>query len=519
MDPDSMSEANPGVGMNLVSGEWRASKSTMQVINPLNGEKFLTIPDTQADEIDDFVDNMANTPRYGLHNPLKNVERYIMLGEVMAKGAIELRKPENVEYFAKLIQGCLGKSMAQCTGEPTVVRKFMENYACDNVRFLGRSFRVPGDYQNQSTGGIRMPFGGVSVITPFNFPLEIPALQGLGAIFMGNRPTVKVDEKVQHVFEQYLRLLHFVGLPMDDCDMIYCRGPVMNDLVVRGNSRMCLFTGSQHIADKLTQDLNGRVKLEDAGFDWKIMGPDPDEVPYNVWQCDQDAYAFTGQKCSAQSMLFVHENWLTPEVDFVNKLAAQAAKRTLKDTTIGPILTWTNEAIQAHVDDICAIPGASLAFGGKAAAEPHSIPDCYGSYLPTAVNVPLDTLLDHPEHFNTATKELFGPLQVIVPYKEGEIDKVLRATNLMPNHLTAGIVSNDVQFVHHCLANTITGTQYAGIRAKTTAAPQQHWFGPSGDPRSAGIHTAEAIKLVWSSHREIVYDWGPVPNDWDGIQS
>ena len=41
--------------------------------------------------------------------------------------------------------------------------------------------------------------------------------------------------------------------------------------------------------------------MEDAGFDWKILGPDVTDFDYVAWQCDQDAYAATGQKCSAQS--------------------------------------------------------------------------------------------------------------------------------------------------------------------------------------------------------------------------
>ena len=61
--------------------------------------------------------------------------------------------------------------------------------------------------------------------------------------------------------------------------------------------------------------------------------------------------------------------------------------------------------------------------------------------------------------------------------------------------------------------------RYAGIRARTTAAPQQHWFGPSGDPRAGGIHTAEAIKLCWSSHREIIHDYGPVSPEWNPVQT
>ena len=52
-----------------------------------------------------------------------------------------------------------------------------------------------------------------------------------------------------------------------------------------------------------------QVFLEDHGFDWKVLGPDVSNIDYVSWVCDQDAYACSGQKCSAQSMLFVHKNW------------------------------------------------------------------------------------------------------------------------------------------------------------------------------------------------------------------
>lgn len=50
--------------------------------------------------------------------------------------------------------------------------------------------------------------------------------------------------------------------------------------------------------------------LEDAGFDWKILGPDVGDLDYVAWVSDQDAYACSGQKCSAQSMLFMHKHWV-----------------------------------------------------------------------------------------------------------------------------------------------------------------------------------------------------------------
>lgn len=230
-----------------------------------------------------------------------------------------------------------------------ITRQFLDNFTGDNVRYLARSFGVPGDHLGQASGGHRFPWGPVAIITPFNFPIEIPALQVMGALYMGNKPLVKVDSKVSVVFEQFTRLLHAAGLPRGDFDMINCSGPVMNKLLVRAQPRNTLFTGSSRVAERLARDLHGRIKIEDAGFDWKLLGPDADkaQLDYVAWTSDQDAYSCSGQKCSAQSILFAHRNWA--KMGLYDKLAALAARRKLEDLTVGPVLTWTTEALLAHV--------------------------------------------------------------------------------------------------------------------------------------------------------------------------
>jgi hypothetical protein len=61
-----------------------------------------------------------------------------------------------------------------------------------------------------------------------------------------------------------------------------------------------------------------------------------------AYTCDQDAYAYSGQKCSAQSALFAHENWV--KTGFLDKLKELAVKRSMKnDYSSGPVLTVTNE--------------------------------------------------------------------------------------------------------------------------------------------------------------------------------
>ena len=507
VDPyQEMNSDSPGEVCNLLKGEWIQGTGFREDIpDPLNGEPFLKVPDTT--EYSEFINSLDSCPKSGMHNPLKNVERYLMLGEVCAKSAELLREDEIEKYFCKLIQRVMPKSDAQCLGEVTVTRVFLENFSGDNVRFLARSFSNPGNHLGQESSGYRWPFGSSCIIAPFNFPLEIPGLQVLGALFMGNRPLVKVDSKVSVVFEQFLRLLIHCGLPPSDLDFINCRGQVMGELIKESKDKIRLlqFTGSKEVAEKLAVDLKGKIKIEDAGFDWKIIGPDYDSKwsEHVAWQCDEDAYNASGQKCSAQSILFMHKNW---EQDLVPRLIDLASKRKLKGLDIGPVLTWTNPQMREHIDSLLKIVGSKLLLGGKELAN-HSIPSMYGSLEPTAIQIPLAAFLT--DDFKKITKEVFGPFQIVVVYTDKEIGLVKDVLEQITQNLTAAIVSNDAFFQQDLLANTVNGTTYTGMKARTTGAPQNHWFGPSGDPRSAGIGTPEAIINTWSSHREIIKDVGP----------
>ena len=512
VDPfDGMTASSPHRVQNLVCGEWVFDENSHQHIpDPLNGDRFLEVPDTQ--DLRPFLSGISSCSKSGLHNPLKNTDRYVHLGRVCAKAAALMAEQDVQDFFTRLTQRVMPKSWQQCVNEVVVTRVFLENFAGDGVRFLARGFSNPGDHAGQESRGYRWPYGPVAVIAPFNFPLEIPALQILGALFMGNRPTVKVATKVCVVFEQFLRLMIHCGLSATDLDMIHCRGRRMSELIESSKPlmRMVQFTGSSQVAESMASIVNGAVRLEDAGFDWKIIVPDFDEhwLDYVAWQSDEDAYNASGQKCSAQSILFVHDNWAK---SLLPKLGELAKRRSLSDLTIGPVLSWTNDQINAHINAVLAVPGAELMFGGKPLAD-HNIPDCYGAWEPTAIRVSLAELSG--DHFDLLTTELFGPFQIVVTYGNDDLPLVLRLLERMSHHLTAAVVSADVVFQNTVLAATVNGTTYCGMRARTTGAPQNHWFGPCGDPRAAGIGTREAIVSTWSGHREIIMDNGVLPTDW-----
>jgi 1-pyrroline-5-carboxylate dehydrogenase len=317
---------------------------------------------------------------------------------------------------------------------------------------------------------------------------------------MGNKVLMKVDEKVAIVMEQFIRLLIECGMPAEDVDFIYCNGELANKLILEIDPRMTLFTGSQAVAEKLTIDLKGKIKLEDAGFDWKILGPDVSDIEYVTNQSDKDAYNYSGQKCSAQSMLFVHQNW--EHTGFIEAITILAEKRSLADLTISPLLSVTNEQIENHINNLLKIPNSHILFGGERLKN-NSIPEHYGCFEPTAVYVPISEIMK-PEYFDLVTTEVFGPIQIITVYTSDEIVNVLDICEQMKSNLTAAVVSNDKLFIQNVLSKTVNGTTYTGIRARTTGAPQNMFFGPAGDPRAGGIHTKEAIQNTWSCHREIL---------------
>lgn len=510
--PDTICKDNPAKLRNFAFGEWVETKQMSPVINPLNGDQIIFRPNTSRDELFGFIKSLESCSLYGLHNPFYRPERYRLYGDICRRATEFLRSKKGNSFFTKLINLVMPKGYDQCKGEVDVVASFLETFSGNGVRNLAMGEIVPGDSVGIShfSHNYRWPYGPVAIITPFNFPLEIMALQLMGALFMGNKPVLKQASTTSIVAEAFIRLLLACGMPRDDMLLIHCDGEVMEKLVSSRNKdgelivQLTQFTGGSDTARRLMGVTEGRVKMEDAGFDWKILGPNvvPDLLDAVAIQSDKDAYAASGQKCSAQSILFLHKNWV--RANFLEKIAVLAAKRNLSDLSIGPVLSWTNERLGSHVRSLMEMPCTKLLFGGEALLG-YNIPACYGAYKPTAVEVWLQNLVIDG-YFNLVTTEVFGPVQIIVQWETKEdLDFVLDKCNRMKNHLTAAVVDSDTNFINYVIARTTNGTTYAGMLAPTTGAPEWHHFGPCGHPSGANIGTPNAIRQVWSQERTITF--------------
>lgn len=267
VDPEALSHANPARIMNLVRGQWTTTQDYLKYPDPLNGGDLFFVPNTSRSELDPYFHSIRSVSKSGLHNPFKNVERYRLYGQVCQRLATYLNQDDIFDYFIRLIQRSVPKHTAQARGEMAVVRTFIENFSGDQVRFLARGFTNPGDHLGQQSAGYRWPYGPVGIISPFNFPLEIPILQMLGALFMGNAVTIKPDPKGAVCVEQFVRLLHHCGMPLEDVNILNGTGEPMEALIRAEVFRNLQFTGSSGIAEKLAELTRGKIKIEDAGFD------------------------------------------------------------------------------------------------------------------------------------------------------------------------------------------------------------------------------------------------------------
>jgi len=95
VDPFTLSGSKPHTVHSILDGKLIKYNKTIPIVHPLNGEQFLnvSVPDKDSD-LNAFIESQKNVPKYGLHNPIKNVQRYVQYGDIFMRIASEMRKPE-----------------------------------------------------------------------------------------------------------------------------------------------------------------------------------------------------------------------------------------------------------------------------------------------------------------------------------------------------------------------------------------------------------------------------------------
>ncbi|WP_020495741.1 aldehyde dehydrogenase family protein [Sciscionella marina] len=335
-----------------------------------------------------------------------------------------------------------GKTLAEARGE---VRR-----AIDVLRYFG-------SHGWQSTGAVfpsgtpdtnvftrPEPLGVVGLITPWNFPIAIPAWKLAPALISGNTVVLKPAELTPASATNLAAALVEAGLPAGVLNLVHGKGSVLGAALAERDSVCAVsFTGSTEVGLRLHQVVSARrarVQLEMGGKNAYLVLDDADPAAA-ARVVAAGAFGLTGQACTATSRVYC-----TPGVRaaFTEALVRETERfrpgdGLEADTTMGPVVSPVQLAADLSAIERARAQGASVATGGQ-----HE-----GSFLaPTVL-----TGVAH-EH-DVARHEVFGPVVAVVPvagYEEG-----LALVNDSSYGLTAGLCTNDLALAHHFAAHAEAG--------------------------------------------------------------
>lgn len=345
------------------------------------------------------------------------------------------------------------------------------------------------------------PFGVWGVISPFNYPTALSAGPAGAALVAGNTVVQKPAEDAP--FCSYLIGQCFVdaGLPAGVFNQVFGADETGKAIVANPDVDGITFTGSFDVGMSIARDfaVGGTfarpVILEMGGKNPTIISnkADLDKAALGVMR---SSFSFSGQKCSANSRVFVHEDVKTEFLEKLTTLAAdiKMGDPTDKDNYIGPVINkhayenyqkWTKELGES----------GKIVIGGEVA-------DANGYYVkPTIVT-------DLPDDSPYWRKELFVPVVKIDDFSD--MDEAMERANDIPFGLTAGFFSEDDAEVEWFKRNIQAGVLYINRPAGSTtgAWPGYQafggWKGSTGTGKAAGSHYYLQQYMHEQSHTVVI---------------
>ncbi|HVN60511.1 MAG TPA: aldehyde dehydrogenase family protein, partial [Gaiellaceae bacterium] len=292
----------PRAFQNFIAGEWvdAVGGETFESLSPATGEVLGTFPKSGAEDVDRAV--AAAKAAYEDWRLVPAPRR----AEVLYRFANLLT--EEKDSLAELMSREMGKVLAEAGGDVQEAIDMSLYMAGEGRRMFGQT--TPSELRDKFMMSVRMPIGVVGAITPWNFPIAIPAWKLTPALVCGNTIVFKPAEDTPLLAERFVELLDAAGLPKGVINVVHGYGETAGDALVRHPDVLVItFTGSRETGILVTKNAADHLKhvhLELGGKNAIIVMDDADvdlAVDGILWS----AFGTTGQRCTAASRVIVHE--------------------------------------------------------------------------------------------------------------------------------------------------------------------------------------------------------------------
>ncbi len=468
--------------VHYINGDWVDSSAHSENINPADlSDKIGLFARGGAADVDAAVNAaQAAQPGWAAASPQLRHDVLEAAGTL-----IMARKDE----LGRLLAREEGKTLAEATGETIRAAQIFKFFA-------GEALRLAGDVQPSVRPDIdvlieREAVGIVGLITPWNFPIAIPAWKIAPALAYGNAVIIKPAELTPACAWELAKILDEAGCPKGVFNLVMGPGSAVGARIVSHPGIDALsFTGSVQTGRSIAvqcAEQGKKVQLEMGGKNPMVVLDDAD-LDVAVGACVNGAFFSTGQRCTASSRLIVTRGIHDA---FVEALGAAADKLVVGNpldakTQIGPVVD--DKQLQQNLDYValaasegCEVRGGEVLNGN-------------GYFQKPAVFVGANNTM------RVAREEIFGPCATII--RADNYDEALHLANDTDYGLSAGICTTSLKYASDFRKKAKAGMVMVNL---PTAGVDYHVpfggrKGSSYGPREQGSYAREMYTIVKTSY-------------------
>lgn len=469
---------------NFIGGEWRETAAASANINPSDISDVIGYAaESDAAEIDHAVGAAkAAAASWSASTPQQRFDVLDFIGsELLA------RKDE----LGRLLAREEGKTLAEGIAETARAGQIFKFFA-------GEALRGGGEAMASVRPGVgveitRSPVGVVGLITPWNFPMAIPAWKTAPALAYGNAVVLKPAELTPGCAHALAEIIARSGLPDGVFNLVLGKGKVTGArLVEHRDTDAISFTGSAETGSQIAATcgrLRKKLQMEMGGKNPMVVLDDAD-LDLAVEACLNGAFYSTGQRCTASSRLIVaggiHDRFVA---SLTGRIAALRVGNALdRATEIGPVVDGRQLDKDLSYLDIAAKEGGQV-FGGQTLQRTTN-----GFFLAPAL------ITETNSGMRINQEEVFGPIASVIRVEDYE--EALQVANDTPFGLSAGICTGSLKHATHFKANAEAGMVMVNL---PTAGVDYHvpfggTKGSSFGEREQGAHAKEFYSKIKTSY-------------------
>ena len=416
---------------HFIGGEAVAADPVGESINPSNIDEVVArYPKAGPEDVDCAVKAAREAfPAWSEGSPEARSDVLDRAGSIIMTRAKEL---------GELLSREEGKTLPEGTGEVMRAARIFKYFAGEALRRHGQALESTRPGIDVTTH--REAVGIFGLITPWNFPIAIPAWKTAPALAFGNTVVLKPATPTPAIAHALAAILHEAGAPPGVFNLVIGEGGVGSALVEHEGVDGISFTGSQYVGGKVAEAAikrQARVQLEMGGKNPLVVLDDAD-LERAVTCAIDGAFFGTGQRCTASSRIIVTE---AIHDRFVEALAERARGLKVGDaldpsSQIGPAVSESQLDQNMRYVDIAKDEGGRVLTGGERLTLATR-----GYFMSPTV------IADTAPDMRINCEEVFGPVASTVRVKNYE--EALEIANRGQFGLSAGIVTNSLKHARH----------------------------------------------------------------------